>query len=427
MRSFVRWWDAPARSRALLVVAIPVIRRIDIPLVAFRPALVVRLGLHEFWNLVDAVFRSVDFIQVVHAPGELRGYRTLRAPLLLLEVAFRALLAFGWRRRTKVPLASAGFARPSWTSAETTGTWTTKTAGAWRSTWPAWAWSTVAAAGSTTRSPRTRPTVTATPAGPRPTITAPRARRSAGSAIFSRARFADGERTAHEQLTIELLDRSLGRRAVCVFHERKPPGATRLAVERPDDLRGFPDGREMDPQVFFGGLVREITYEQSNGWHGVVEGGKSAVGPLLRSITKTLKRAKLGFQRFQLEPEHLAVGRPASGLQLRLRLCHGQLQQGPALGLSAFVWSQVWPPLLSGARIVLLRFDGLAFPSPRHLATVAHIYQVTGRLDDFRLHWLNGRLGDFDWVMGDGGGRLLPNHAITQCNHALSQSPNHPM
>ena len=75
----------------------------------------------------------------------------------------------------------------------------------------------------------------------------------------------------------------------------------------------------------------------------------------------------------------------------------------------------------------LLRFDGLAFPSPRHLATVAHIYQVTGRLDDFRLHWLNGRLGDFDWVMGDGGGRLLPNHAITQCNHALSQSPNHPM
>jgi hypothetical protein len=53
----------------------------------------------------------------------------------------------------------------------------------------------------------------------------------------------------------------------------------------------------MDPQVFFGGLVREITYEQSNGWHGIVEGGKSAVGPLERSITKTLQRAKLGFQR----------------------------------------------------------------------------------------------------------------------------------
>lgn len=134
----------------------------------------------------------------------------------------------------------------------------------------------------------------------------------------------------------------------------------------------------MDPQVFFSGLVREITYEQSNWWHGIVEGGKSAVGPLERSITKTLQRAKLGFQRFQFEPQHLTVGGPASRLQLRLRLRHRQLQHRPALGVPALVRCQGRPPLYPGARIILLRFDRFAFPPPRHIGTVAHLKWVIG-------------------------------------------------
>ena len=106
------------------------------------------------------------------------------------------------------------------------------------------------------------------------------ARRPARPPIFARTGFADRERPAHEQLTVELLDGRFRDGAVGVFHESKsarPPG---LAIEGPHDLRGLTDRGEVHPQVFFAGLIREITYEQSDWRHGIVEGGKSAVGPL---------------------------------------------------------------------------------------------------------------------------------------------------
>jgi hypothetical protein len=58
-----------------------------------------------------------------------------------------------------------------------------------------------------------------------------------------------------------LLDRRFRHRPIGVFHEGESSRAAGFPVQRPYDLRRLTDGREMDPQVFFGGLVREITYE----------------------------------------------------------------------------------------------------------------------------------------------------------------------
>jgi hypothetical protein len=70
----------------------------------------------------------------------------------------------------------------------------------------------------------------------------------------------------------------------------------------------------MGPQVLFGGLVREITYEQSNRWHGIVEEGRLRL-VRLRSIAKTLKGAKLGLQGIELEAKHIEVGGAAGDQQ----------------------------------------------------------------------------------------------------------------
>ena len=56
------------------------------------------------------------------------------------------------------------------------------------------------------------------------TTIAAAARRSAGAAVFTGARFADGERAAHEQLAVELLDGLFGDGAFGEFHERKAAG-----------------------------------------------------------------------------------------------------------------------------------------------------------------------------------------------------------
>jgi hypothetical protein len=69
-------------------------------------------------------------------------------------------------------------------------------------------------------------------------------------------------------LPVELLDRRFGLRPLGVFDEGKATRATGLAVERPNNLRRLTNLREMLTQVVFRGLVREISYEQSNWWHG---------------------------------------------------------------------------------------------------------------------------------------------------------------
>jgi hypothetical protein len=74
-------------------------------------------------------------------------------------------------------------------------------------------------------------------------------------------------------LAIELLDRRFGLRPLGVFHERKTTRSAGFAVERADNLRWFADLRKVLAQIFFRGLIREITYEQSNWWHGTRGGG----------------------------------------------------------------------------------------------------------------------------------------------------------
>ncbi len=127
---------------------------------------------------------------------------------------------------------------------------------------------------------RSRTAIAAAAPWPRSAVAPAGTWRPAGPAIFARPGFADRQRPAHEQLTVELLDGRFRDGAVGVFDERKSACPAGLAIEGPHDLRGLTDRGEVRPQVFFGGLVREITYEQSNRRHGIVEGGKSAVGPL---------------------------------------------------------------------------------------------------------------------------------------------------
>jgi hypothetical protein len=69
-------------------------------------------------------------------------------------------------------------------------------------------------------------------------------------------------------LSVELSNGRFGSFAVGVFDEGKPARTSGLAIEGAHDLSRFTDRRKMHPQIVFGGLVGEITYEQSNRWHG---------------------------------------------------------------------------------------------------------------------------------------------------------------
>ena len=82
------------------------------------------------------------------------------------------------------------------------------------------------------------------------------------------ARFAHREGTAHEQLTVEFLDRLFRGAALRVFDKRKATRAAGLAIERANDLGGIADLREMRTQVFFGCLIGQVAHEQSDWWHG---------------------------------------------------------------------------------------------------------------------------------------------------------------
>src|SRR6185295_7506473 len=94
------------------------------------------------------------------------------------------------------------------------------------------------------------------PAGPR---------RPARTAVLTRTRLADGERPPVEHLSVEALDRLFGVCAIGEFDEREPTRASGLAIDRQHDLRRRSDGPEVAPQIGFGGAVRKIPDEQTNG------------------------------------------------------------------------------------------------------------------------------------------------------------------
>jgi hypothetical protein len=199
-----------------------------------------------------------------------------------LEAALAALLPLGWRRRTKVALAS-GLAR----AAAGTGGWTAETAG------PRAAESagtrTAKAAGP--RGARSAGPWTAKPAGaagPWAAEATARAGRASRTAVLACARLAHRQRATHEELTVELLDGRFGRRAVGVLHKGEAARSTRFTVERPDDLRWLTDGCEMRSQIFFGCLIRKVAYEKSDWWHGMLEEGSVRIASADASITKTL-------------------------------------------------------------------------------------------------------------------------------------------
>jgi hypothetical protein len=65
-----------------------------------------------------------------------------------------------------------------------------------------------------------------------------------------------------------LLNRRFGLRAFRVLDKREPTRAAGLAVERTHDLSWLADLRKMLAQIVFRGLIREVTYEQADWWHG---------------------------------------------------------------------------------------------------------------------------------------------------------------
>jgi len=74
-----------------------------------------------------------------------------------------------------------------------------------------------------------------------------------------------------------------------------------------------------------------------------------------------------------VEPEfqHFTMSWAAGGPHLRLGLCKGQLQPGPA-GFAVFLFrGQRRPQRVSALRFLLLRLHGLTLESSRHLLTIA--------------------------------------------------------
>jgi hypothetical protein len=324
-----------------VAIAIGIVRRQSVGVRCVRFSILEEgvIGLHELRHFVDRILWRIDLVEIVHPAGELRRNGPLGSAFLLLEIALAALLAFGWGRRAEVTLASTGLAR-------TAGPWRTEAAGARstkaaRSRGPA---KTTWAAG---------PGTAKAAAGARSAEAAARSRGPARAAILACPRFADGQRSTHEQLAIELLDGSLGTGTVGIFHEGESTSAPGLAVERADDLCRLTNRGEVRPQVFFGGLVREITYEQSDRWHGIVEEGRVR---LVRSssITKTLQSAKLGLQGVKFETKHVAMRRATGRLQLGLRVRERELQYCASLHVRSLVGRELRPPVGRGPGVLLL-------------------------------------------------------------------------
>src|SRR5262245_41977067 len=85
-----------------------------------------------------------------------------------------------------------------------------------------------------------------------------------GAAIFTRARLADGERTAVEYLTIETLNRLLGVGALGELHERESARTAGLSIDGQHDLRGLRDRAKVRSQIRFGCAIGQIPDEQTN-------------------------------------------------------------------------------------------------------------------------------------------------------------------
>jgi hypothetical protein len=224
--------------------------------------------LHELRQVVLLIVVFFDVVEVVHPAGELgRDWALRRALFLLIRLLWT--FAFGWRRGTKVAATAAGplsFTR-------TSRAWTAEASGSWTAEAPTSSAGTRAAEAAARRAWSTKAATSAAwarsiPARSWTAWSARTARWSARSAIFTRARLAHGKRSPHEQLAIELSNCRLGGVAIGVLDERKAPSAAGFAIERSHDLRRFTNLREVQSQVFFGGLVGKISYEKSNWWHG---------------------------------------------------------------------------------------------------------------------------------------------------------------
>jgi hypothetical protein len=86
---------------------------------------------------------------------------------------------------------------------------------------------------------------------------------TARAAGFTFTRLADRQRTSHEQLAVEATNRLLGRAALGVFHKGESARTPGLSVEGANNLGRLTDLRKMGTQIVFGGLVGQVTDEQS--------------------------------------------------------------------------------------------------------------------------------------------------------------------
>ena len=80
--------------------------------------------------------------------------------------------------------------------------------------------------------------------------------RSARRPILAGPRFAHREVAPLERLLVEALDHFLGDRTLGELDEREAAGTAGLAIDRHDHMGRLCDGREVGPEIRFGGVVR---------------------------------------------------------------------------------------------------------------------------------------------------------------------------
>ena len=79
-------------------------------------------------------------------------------------------------------------------------------------------------------------------------------------ALFARARFVHGQRTAGDFLAVERRDRGIGAGRIAEGDEAEAAGAAGFAVIQDGDVSDGAVLREEIAQIIFSGLKREISY-----------------------------------------------------------------------------------------------------------------------------------------------------------------------
>jgi hypothetical protein len=192
---------------------------IDIEIVVLRAPVFVRVVETTHRTFLDGTAGAAIFRTLMRLALVLRW--SIRAEVAVASGCLRT--AAGVHRTRTTETARTGSAEPS----RSTGTWPAETAG-----------------------PRSAEAT----AGPR----------AAWSALFTRARLADGERPSPERLLVEPLDRFFCDGAIRVIDEREASRSSGLPIHGEYNRCGLADAGQVRSQLCLRGDIRQIANEQTD-------------------------------------------------------------------------------------------------------------------------------------------------------------------